>query len=475
MRSLAPILVASTLAGRLAIAPVTSAVSAQSARSSDARVTPDAPAAHVVLISIDGLRPEFYRDSAAWPAPTLQQMAREGVRALTVRGVFPSVTYPSHTTMVTGALPARHGIPYNVPFEPGGQTGRWYWQADTIRSPTLFSALRAQGRRTAAVLWPVSVGAPVDWLVPEVWSLDRRADQVAVLRVATTPGLLDELEREATGRLSTRTFSTDDLTRDDRIGAIAAYLLETKRPALLAVHLVGTDHFMHEVGREGPMVRRAVAAVDRAVGQIAEAAARAGILERTAFVITGDHGFVNTHTRVNPNVWLAAAGLLDATRTRGDWRAAFHAEGGAAFLHLRRPGDTVALAAARRALAAQPAAVRRLFRIVERGELDAIGADPAAAFALTAVQGVAFGAGAAGAALTPARGGTHGYFPTDFAEIRTGFVGWGAGLRRDVVIPELSLEQVAPLIAALLRLPFTAPDAVTPIGLLATPTPGNHP
>ena len=88
---------------------------------------------HVVLVSIDGLRPEFYRDPR-WPAPTLQWMAREGAQAEGVRGVFPSVTYPSHTTLVTGALPARHGVLYNTPFEPAGQTGAWYWEASAIRA-----------------------------------------------------------------------------------------------------------------------------------------------------------------------------------------------------------------------------------------------------------------------------------------------------------------------------------------------------
>ena len=64
-----------------------------------------------------------------------------------VRGVFPTVTYPSHTTLITGAMPARHGIYYNSPFEPGGQTGRWYWEADAIRVPTLWDAVREAGTR----------------------------------------------------------------------------------------------------------------------------------------------------------------------------------------------------------------------------------------------------------------------------------------------------------------------------------------
>lgn len=425
-----------------------------------------APSDHVVLISIDGLRPEFYRDAAAFGAPTIQQMARDGAHALGVRGVFPSVTYPSHTTLLTGATPLRHGIYYNSPFEPQGATGRWYWEADSIKVPTLFSALRKVGKKTAAVMWPVTVGAPVDFLVPEVWSLDSTVERILPMRQLATPGLVEELEREATGRLDVRrNFHGDWLTRDDRLGAMAAHILETRRPALTALHLIGTDHFQHEAGRSGDRVARAVSAIDRAVGQLVDAAERAGILDRTTFIITGDHGFVNTQLQVNPNVRLAGAGLIDSARSP-TWRTVFHVEGGAAFLHLRDSRDTAAVTAARRALAAAPAAERRLYRVVERAELDRIGADPRVPFALTASNGVRMGGARSGAAVRASSGGTHGHFPTDMSEIHTGFVAWGAGVREGMVVPIMDLTDVAPLIATLLGVPFPALDGVLQSGML---------
>jgi predicted AlkP superfamily pyrophosphatase or phosphodiesterase len=422
---------------------------------------------HVVLISIDGLRPEFYTDPSAFGAPTIQQMARDGVHALGVRGVFPSVTYPSHTTLLTGATPAQHGIYYNAPFEPAGQTGRWYWEADSIQVPTLFTAVRAAGKTSAAVMWPVTVNAPVDFLVPEVWSLDRGVERILPMRQLATPGLIEELERDATGRLAANGNSDGNyLTRDDKLGAMAAHILETRTPALTALHLIGTDHFQHEQGRTGDKVQRAVSALDRAVGQLRDAAERAGILERTAFIITGDHGFVNTQLRVDPNVRVAQAGLMDTTPSRGNWRATFHVEGGAAFLHLRTPRDTAAVTLVRRALAAAPASERALYRVVERAELDAIGADPRVPLALTATNGVRMGNASTGAPVRGSSGGTHGYFPTDMPEILTGFVGWGAGFRQGMVLPVMNLTDVAGIAAALLGVPFTAPAGVLQSGAL---------
>ena len=428
----------------------------------------DAPADHVVLVSVDGFRPDFYLD-AGWPAPTIQKMAREGAHAERVRVVFPSVTYPAHTTMVTGVMPGRHGVVYNNPFELGGQTGRWYWDYSAIRVPTLWDIVREAGGTTATVSWPVTVGAPIDRMIPEVWSLDPEGDRLAPMREGTRPpGLWQEIEREATGKLSMKTYSANYISRDDKTGAAAAYLLETYAPSLLAFHITSPDHFQHEVGREGDIVRQSVSAADNAIRAVVEAAQRAGILERTAFVITGDHGFVDIHTQLAPNVWLTEAGLMEDAPDRGDWRATFHTAGGAALLQLREGQGESTVEEVRRVLEQAPVGLKRLFRIVEREELDAIGADPAVPLALAAKRGITFSARSSGEPTRPASGGTHGYFPSDFPEIYTGFVGWGAGFKSGITVHEMGLEDIAPLISRLLGLPFSNGDGALPLGVLAT-------
>ena len=435
-----------------------------SARADDRQAS--RPADHVVLISVDGLRPEFYLDPT-WPAPMLQQMVAGGAHAKTVRGVYPTVTYPSHTTMITGVVPARHGIHYNSPFEPGGQTGRWYWESSLIQVPTVWDAAREAGLKTANVGWPVSVGAPVDLNLPEIWSLDPEVTFIEKLKRETRPpGLFDEIEREATGRLTEDNFTIDHMTRDDRAGGIAAYLLERHRPNLMTVHLLATDHFQHEIGREGWLVRRAVAVVDRAIAQMVEAAERAGILDRTAFIVTGDHGHVDIHTTLAPNVWLAEAGLVEAVAGRGRWRAAFHTTGASAFLHLADPDDRAAVAEVRKVLDAQPPGIRRLFRVQERDELDRLGAAPDAVLALALTPGINASSRAEPPAVRPARGATHGYVP-DFPDIYTGFVGYGAGFRPGAVAPRLHLADTAAIIAHLLDLDLETPDGVAPPGLLS--------
>lgn len=420
---------------------------------------------HVVLVSVDGLRPDFYLEEG-WPTPNLREMAREGVHAKRVLSVFPSVTYPSHTTIVTGALPARHGVPYNTPFEPEGQTGRWYWFADSIRVETLWGAVREAGGRSANVGWPAAIGAPIDRNVPEIWPLEEGADPIAPIREHAAPeGLLSEIEERATGPLTADNFTIDHLARDDHAAEAAAYLLERHRPRLLTVHLIEADHFQHVQGRDGDMVRRAVAVADRAIGRLREAAERAGILESTAFVVTGDHGFSETHTAISPNVWLADAGLRDTTRSRGDWRATFHTSGGSAFLRVRGPDTAATVAEVRRLLGELPDGVRRLFRVVEREELDRLGADPAAPLALAAERGIDFGYGATGPALRPGDGGDHGHLPTT-PGMATGFVAWGAGVRPGASAAIMRLQDVGVYVAALLGLELDDAEGVLYPGLL---------
>ena len=423
------------------------------------------PTKHLVLVSIDGLRPEFYLDER-YPAPNLQYMAKHGLAARQVQGVFPSVTYPNHTTIITGVRPAQHGIFYNTPFEPEGQTGRWYWEEAGIRTRTLWDAAQDADLLTANLFWPVSVGAPVSYNLPEVWPLDREEELWAYVGERTQPeGFLQELEREASGTLNQQTFNIDYLNREARTGFMAAYLIENKKPNFLTMHLIGTDHFQHAEGREGLQVRKAVAAVDYAIGQMWEAAERAGILDSTTFIITGDHGFADIHTRLAPNVWLEKAGLLEDQTDRGDWKAAFHTTGASAFLHLRDPEDQGTVQEVKALLAKLPERQRKLFEVLDRDELDRLGAASEAALALNPVEGVHFTARTGVPEVSAANGGTHGNVP-DFRNMHTGLVGYGAGLARQKRVPRMQLTDIAPLIAHLLGLELEETHGVLYPGLL---------
>jgi predicted AlkP superfamily pyrophosphatase or phosphodiesterase len=88
------------------------------------------PPTLLLMISIDGLRPDYVTaaDAHGVKIPHLRRFLKEGAYAEGVQGVVPTVTYPSHTTLVTGVWPVKHGILANTTFDPlrKNQEG-WYW------------------------------------------------------------------------------------------------------------------------------------------------------------------------------------------------------------------------------------------------------------------------------------------------------------------------------------------------------------
>jgi len=422
------------------------------------------PVRHVILITIDGMRPEFYEDPS-WPAPNLQHMMKEGAYAVHVRPVFPTVTLPNHTAMVTGALPARSGIYLNSPFTPLSTTPSWNFNANLIKLPTLFDAVHATGRVTAAIDWPVTVGSTaIDYNFPDYWGFDEKTDNIALIRSAIRPsGLWDELEANVLGKVVSEEINSDDFLRtDENAGRIAAYLIMKYKPTFTAFHITETDHAQHDKGREGFEVRTAVAAADHAVGSVLEAVRRAGIQDSTAILICGDHGFSDIHAALEPNVWLAQAGLF---QKGAHWRARFQSSSGSALFYLENKKDVKAVAEALKVLQNVPEKYRRLFRILERPELDRLGTDSAAALALAPALGIAVGNASEGEVLRPAHGGTHGFI-NDEPQMFTGFIAYGAGIYKGAVIPEMGTQDVAPLVARLLGLEFSCPDGILYPGLI---------
>lgn len=405
----------------------------------------------VVLITVDGLRPEYYLD-ASWPAPAMQQLYRDGAHARAVTSVFPSLTYPGHTTLITGALPARHGVCHNRVIE-SDPNPRWLTDASVIRVPTLWDAVRARGGSVAAVAWPMTVGAAIDWNLPDIWPRKEEDVVPAIRKAANPPGLFDEVEREAVGRLNAENFSSRILAHDLRVASIARYLFERYHPTLLLAHTQATVQVFQEPDGQNPRRPRAVAASDQVVSMMVETVERKQAWDRTTVIVAGDHGMTEVHSQIRPNVWLIEAGLRGPNLQTDDWRATFHALGGSAFLRVREPADQN-VEAVRQVLTS-----RENFRIVEKEELTALGSDPEAPLALAAASGFVIDDRVEPPAMQPNPGMSHGHHP-DHPDMKTGLVAFGAGIRKGACAPTLPLTAIAPLIAELLGLDFTAPDGV---------------
>lgn len=419
----------------------------------------NAPAKYVVLVTIDGFRPEFYLDSS-YGMFTVRDIMRRGVAAKGADPVFPSVTYPDHTTLVTGVTPAKHGIYYNTPFEAEGQTGKWMWDYNLIKTETLWSAMHKAGKKTACVRWPVTYNAPIDYRIPEYWNYKDMSDARPYTAAATQPlALWKEVQEHATGMLEADDMASEhnELVADENMARITGYLLRRYKPNFTAVHLACTDHYEHQEGREAYMVRASVAGADRCIKTIIESLNRAGIADSTLLIVTGDHGFENIYRSFNPNYLLKEAGLIKDVKTN-DWKAQFHSSGGGTFLQLKDPKDKATVAKVEQLLSQLPDSLKRYFAIVGKDKLEQVGADPGVPLALTGLNGTSFGGGT-NRLVEPFDKvrGTHGYFP-DHQQIKTGFVACGPGLKPGIVVDNMRLLDVTPLVVKLTGISFPETD-----------------
>src|SRR5215470_4119419 len=261
----------------------------------------------LVMISIDGLRPDYVTaaDAHALKIPNLRRFLKDGAFADGVTGVIPTVTYPSHTTLITGVWPARHGILGNTTFDPLGKNqGGWYWYAEDIKVPTLWDVAHAAHLRTANVHWPVTVAARIDENLPQYWRAGSAEDR-KLLRVLATPGLLDRLEHE----LGPYADGTDEsIEGDENRARFAARLLEEKRADLTTIYLTALDHEEHRSGPFSPESMATLERIDSALGLILEAARRTYRGQALVCVVS-DHGFVRAEKALHLGVAFEKAGL----------------------------------------------------------------------------------------------------------------------------------------------------------------------
>jgi predicted AlkP superfamily pyrophosphatase or phosphodiesterase len=420
-------------------------------------------AASLLMISVDGLKPEYVLDADAHglKIPFLRELMRSGAYARGVNGVWPTVTYPSHTTLLTGVSPAEHGIYNNLEFDPKNTyANAWYWYAQQIRVPTLWQAAHEAGLSTASIGWPVSVGAAaVDFLIPEYWRVARLTDvdpsDALLLAAVSRPA---DLLQKMQARVGPYMRGNDPSPPGDEIKTrYALDILKTQKPRFMTIHLSSLDEQQHG---HGPFSAEAIKDLEMIDGQLAQlfAAARANDPNAIAVVVS-DHGFVRITHKVNLMLPFVRAGLVQAG---GDWKAQPWSGAGMAAVMLHDPSDSQTQSQVRellRSLQADPN--NGIAEVLEHDAIAKRGAFPDAAFLVIMKLGFYALADATSPLLGEIQGtlGSHGFSP-DYPEMRASFFISGPGIAHHRDLGLIDMRQIAPTLAQLLNLRL--PAAVQP-------------
>ncbi len=219
----------------------------------------------VILVSIDGFRWDYL---TLHEPPVLRRLAAEGAHARRLIPSFPSKTFPSHYTLVTGLWPARHGIVGNEMFDPewnaifrigahpSARESRW-WEGEPI-----WTTVERQGLIAACFFWPGS-DARIGGRNPTFWK-PYAHDTPIEARVAGVLAWLD--------------------------------LPEEERPSLITLYFHHVDSAGHRSGPRSRETREAVRKVDAAIGSLVDGIAERGLNARTNLVIVSDHGMTDVST-----------------------------------------------------------------------------------------------------------------------------------------------------------------------------------
>jgi predicted AlkP superfamily pyrophosphatase or phosphodiesterase len=413
---------------------------------------------HVIILSIDGLMPASYLDPDAHGliVPMLRELEANGAYATGTRSAFPSVTYPSHTAMATGVWAGQHGVVSNRTFDPllKNQEG-WFWYEEDIRVPTIWQVAEKAGLVTALVDWPVTVGAEVDFRVPEFWRAGTADDQ-KLARALATPGLLERVAERFPDFW--QRFTPPDI-RDEAGIDIAVHLIEAEKPDLLLVHIWDLDTAEHDFGPWTEEAKAATEGADAQIARLIDAAKRAGIWDRTTLFVVSDHGFLPISKRVRLGVLLRERGLITLSEdgeTVKDWRAALQADGGMAYIYIKDENDAETARAVKdlvEGYANQPDT--KLARIYTREDLTARGGDTRAFLAIECKPGWAWKDGYAGDLMAETSSKGHHGFDPERPEMQASFLVYGPGVGHGE-LGQVRLIDLAPTVAQILGLSMAA-------------------
>lgn len=448
-----------SLIGTFSIAFASDAVGAVSGPDATRHTEPEPS---LVVLSVDGLMPKQVLEAEALGlnVPNLRQMVEQGAFATGVRGVVPSLTYPAHTTLLTGVRPKIHGIEANLVFDPiGTETARWFWNSQSIKVPTLWQAARDARLRTANIAWPVSVGALIDYNVPQYWG-DGSEHNEKLIDSVSTPELLGELKREVGPIPGAEDFG---FLADEQRGKFACYLIEKKRPEFTTVYFGALDGVEHHTGPNSQYALEVLEGIDRSIGKLRDTIDRVTNGSGT-FAVVSDHGFVAYHTELELGSLLRQHRFVEVRGNRVvAWRAAAWTAGGTAAVYLHDPHDKHT----RKAVINLANKLKNdprygIDRVMFESEVVRLGGFRGAELVLALKPGFKFGPKLFGPVLVKKSGGTHGYLP-DVDGMDAAFFIVGPTITKGLNLGRIDMKDIAPLFASILSVDLPTAEGKSPL------------
>lgn len=319
---------------------------------------------HVVVVSVDAM---VYEDlETLSKLYTFEEVWDRTARVDRVRSIYPSITYPCHSTMMTGVYPETHGIVNNEKPEVCVRSSLWQHMREDVHAKTIFDYAKEQGLTTAAVFWPVTGNDKnIDYLVDEYWPQHGESSEQCFRDSGSSEEVMQKVVlpnlKLVDGRHRQHPWG------DAFVMQCACDMLLNFKPNLLMVHPANVDGYRHETGLFTQKVEAGLYETNLWMAQLMKAADDAGILDKTDFFVVSDHGQLAIRRCVALNVLLAEKGLIDVDENGQirDWTAFAKSGGLSALVYLKNPDSAEDLARTRAVLdeiaASETAGIGQIF------------------------------------------------------------------------------------------------------------------
>lgn len=264
----------------------------------------------MMILSFDAVGARDLKDLSMMP--NLQKLIEQGAYCNQVQSVYPSLTYPAHTSMITGRKPNRHGIVNNTKLQPRKENPDWNSDASLIRAATLYEAAAKRGDRVCTLLWPVTGKSKyIKYNLPEIHAYGKGQNQILEMLKNGSFGYELRLMPYAKGLLK----GVRQPELDDFLQKSVLYTIRKYNPELVMVHFLDVDSNRHKLGLDHPEIGCALKRLDRKLGEILQAlretkAGECHSMEDTTVVVFGDHCQKSCDTVFYPNYVLKEQGML---------------------------------------------------------------------------------------------------------------------------------------------------------------------
>lgn len=292
---------------------------------------------YLILISVDALNSKDYPIIRRLSA--FRTLIERGAFFPVVNSIYPSLTYPCHTSIITGRYPEEHGIFNNeIPCPEKGALQDWFWYEKDIQATTLFDAAYATGLKSAAVLYPVMAGSKtITYNFPEIFSNTGESQLSLFLKTGSLSLLPMALRHASKARGKSQPYL------DNFSFSLFKDILKKKKPHLSALHLTELDDARHHHGTFSEEAKKALISANNKIAEIIALTKKMGIFEETAFAVFGDHGFQDYDKVISFQRLLQEAGLLELNEKNQivSWQVFSASACGSLQLYLKDPDNLV--------------------------------------------------------------------------------------------------------------------------------------